>query len=231
MNFKDKHFLFDIDGVLCTPQKPISSQMENILQRLDKHLRMIYRKRVYMVTGNSHTKAVDLVGPYYPIFSNNGDVLRNEYGKVVWEAKDQPLPPDLGIFLLNQARNMAVGNNCIEWRSPSFVNFCPVGRFATYKQREEHDTSWRDEFIKRIKSRYNVQAVKGGQVSVDIYTTGADKSRAANMLKDYVFFGDKMDPDGNDYPIKILDEKKCLTVESPSHTLRLLEEIFKDGKI
>ena len=51
----------------------------------------------------------------------------------------------------------------------------------------------------------NIDVSIGGEISIDIYPKGKDKSQAVNTIRQLhglpiVFMGDKMGPNGNDYP-------------------------------
>lgn len=211
-----KALLLDIDGVVCEPQQPISEKMLRFLRGY---------KSVYMVTGNTYTKAVDLVGSW-PIFCNNADELRSG-GLLIWKDEISPALP-----YIPPIRGM---NNCMDWRSPRFVNVCPIGRYASKKARDESDNSWREDYIKEIKGRYHgIEAVIGGQVSVDVYSRGADKSRAGKWLNDigydFIFIGDKTDPGGNDYPLVKYcydhPQNKWFKSTGPEHTMEIIRGLL-----
>lgn len=226
-----KHaFLFDIDGVLCEPQQPAPWELLNHIDMMNSF--------VFLVTGNSFTKSKDLLDPKFRpngIFCNMADEMRDHAGNLVWQDTETPPLPDMQWFLC-QYDEADVFNNSIEWRSPRFVNFCPRGRYATKEQRDIYMTAfpqWRERFIREFEKEFpGVEAVIGGQVSVDIYSKGADKSRAGKWLNDngytFTFIGDKTAPGGNDYPLaeycRLHPENKCLTSTGPKHTLELIDE-------
>lgn len=220
--------LLDIDGVVCNPQEPASQAMRAAL------IDASFGHDIYFVTGNTFTRSVDLIGwhGFSGMFCNNGDELRDRFGYCVWkDTESKPLP------FIDFTMHTGYANNHIEWRSPRFVNYCKVGRFATREMRWMHDASWRDRFIADLLKDYpDIEAVKGGEVSVDIYTKGADKARAAKYLNEcnqsFVFIGDKTSIGGNDYPIiKYCEENpqiknKCFTSNGPNNTLELLQQIL-----
>lgn len=224
-------YLFDIDGVLNEPQKPVPLCMQTRLQSIARH------RPVYFVTGNTYTKAVDLINGhiamYSGIFCNNADELRSMRGKLIWEDKDTDPLPEMQAFL--NVNLYEKSNNSFEWRTPRMVNVSKIGRFASQKTRDMHDASWRSEYISRIKKAFPlVEAVAGGAVSVDIYSKGADKSRACRYInsggKTFAFIGDKTDEGGNDFCVKrYCDEHKenlCLTSSGVEHTMYLLDKII-----
>lgn len=214
--------LLDIDGVLTENQQPISDKVRSILGCI--------QMPVYFVTGNNFTKSIDILGwhSFSGIFCNNGDELRDRYGYLEWvDNFTKPLPK------LNLENHT---NNCIEWRSPRMVNYSKIGRYATPEERLDHDASWRDEFIAGILAAHkDIEAVKGGSVSVDIYSKGADKSRAAKYIngcnRKFIFIGDKTNPGGNDYPIveycSTHKENIALTTTGVHNTIELIEKIKK----
>ena len=75
----------------------------------------------------------------------------------------------------------------------------------------------------------DITATVGGETGIDIYRKGADKSQ---ILVDFdppddtiYFFGDRMEPGGNDYPLaKALDFKNCFQPHSWEETWELLQD-------
>jgi hypothetical protein len=90
------------------------------------------------------------------------------------------------------------------------VNFSIVGRNATLGERKLY-VEWDQENQERAKIavKFNhtfpeLEARVGGETGIDIYPKGNDKSQ---ILKDFsnddkiYFYGDRMEPGGNDYPL------------------------------
>lgn len=225
--------LLDIDGTLNEAQQPLTFCMQKKLQQLARH------KIVYFVTGNSYTKSVDIlngpIGMYAGVFCLNADELRTMRGKVIWEDSDTPPLPDITQQWINYITGHSQKNNCIDWRSPRFVNFSKVGRYATKEERDEHDASWREKFIEDMCCKDTVECSIGGKVSVDIYSKGADKARAARWVnstgRKFIFIGDKTDAGGNDYAVKKYcednSENICLTTTGPIHTMDYINKILR----
>jgi len=137
----NKVFLLDIDGTLNKSQEPLSDEMQRLLQRLTRYF------QVYFVTGNHYIKTVDIINGsmahFSGVFCNNADELRTMRGKLMWSDKETPPLP-----YMPQLQGIDFpANNCIEWRSPRFVNVSRIGRFATQEERANHDASWRDYFM------------------------------------------------------------------------------------
>ena len=112
--------------------------------------------------------------------------------------------------------------NHIEIRT-GLVNFSVIGRNCTREQREEYYL-WdqkhqeRSEICKRLKELLpDLTFEIGGQISIDIFPNGHDKSQILSYIKQpVIFFGDRMEPGGNDYALaqSILDQKlgRCYNV-------------------
>jgi phosphomannomutase len=102
------------------------------------------------------------------------------------------------------------------------VNFTTVGRSSSQKERDDY-CDWDKEnnerlgIVKRLEKKFQKLEFKiGGQISIDIFPKGKDKSHALRYLeksklinaKDMVYFGDKYSEEGNDYAAKIFLERK-----------------------
>ena len=65
----------------------------------------------------------------------------------------------------------------------------------------------RESIVEFIETNYpEVEAKIGGEISIDIFPKGKDKSQASKWVRDnvggdIVFFGDQCGPNGNDYAI------------------------------
>jgi len=98
------------------------------------------------------------------------------------------------------------------------LNFSVVGRDCTQEQREDYfkwdkQTNERKNISNDIKSTWTkLDAVIGGQISIDIYPKGNDKSQVLNIIEqerlvppsEYIFIGDGIENGGNDYPLALL---------------------------
>ena len=123
------------------------------------------------------------------------------------------------------------------------VNFSVVGRDCTQEQREDY-FKWdkamgeRNIMCMEIKGTYpGVDAVVGGQISIDIYPKGNDKSQILDIIKqdrlvepnEYIFIGDRTSEGGNDYPLAKLMEKtdNCSYYQTDGweQTQKILEEL------
>ena len=74
----------------------------------------------------------------------------------------------------------------------------------------------------------HLEASIGGQISIDIYPKGKNKSQILDDVKgDITFFGDRCEFGGNDYPIveKIKDFETIHSVKNWEETYKILKKI------
>ena len=205
-------FLFDIDGTLTPPRQPMEQNFASCF------LQWASQNIVYLVTGSDIDKVKEQVSEEIrhacdgvfccsanQLYCKDELIYTNEFEPSV------PLLLDLGHFLDLSSYNIRTGNH-IE-RRPGVINFSIVGRNANLKQRKQYhnydeECGERHKIVDFINSEYEeLEASIGGQISVDVYRRGCNKSQAitwlnANHKNFYViFFGDQINPVGNDYPI------------------------------
>ncbi|KAF7635754.1 Phosphomannomutase [Meloidogyne graminicola] len=102
----------------------------------------------------------------------------------------------------------------IEYRN-GMINVCPCGRSCTQEERMsfveyENKVPIRQTFVQALEQRfpiadYSLKFSIGGQISIDIFPIGWDKTYCLRYLEPKYeaihFFGDKTMPGGNDYEI------------------------------
>jgi len=180
-------------------------------------LEFCYDNEVYLVTGSDYPKTVEQLGVS---IVENVNRCYNCNGNDAWEAgvnirtNEWDLPEDahewLSVQLTESTYRTRTGLH-FEHR-PGLVNFSIVGRNADKEQRAEyvvHDEHTSERIW--IADKFNLifpdlQATVGGETGIDIAPLGADK---AQIIEDFdvddklYFFGDRMDPDGNDYTLSL----------------------------
>jgi len=128
----------------------------------------------------------------------------------------------------------------------SMLNWCPIGRSASKEERE----AWvaydkihqiRKYIIEEIKNRLpdiseQLTFSIGGQISIDIFPKGWDKTYVVNHLSNYeeiIFVGDKCNPGGNDHAIYALLKDgigtQSYSVESPEDTIKVIRQNILGG--
>ena len=237
-------FVFDIDGTL-TPAR------QKMTEGFTSFFRYFCQKNlVYLVTGSDYSKVLeqvpsDILSLTRGVFTCSGNQYW-ENGSLVSEKEFNP-PEKLLSFLGEKVKysgyHTKTGNH-IEVR-PGMVNFSTVGRNCTQEQREDYyywdrETGERKFLKERLGYMFpELDCVIGGQISVDIYPNGCDKSQAILYIKEkhdntpITFFGDRLMPGGNDFPVySALNKENCrpldiaMPVDSWRETMRILLEVY-----
>ena len=210
----DKVFIFDVDGTLTPSRLPMTQDFTIFFSLWSMN------NPFYLVTGSDLKKTKEQV-PWYilerakavftccgnEMWKNNEQIYRNEF---------KP-SQDLIDFLWDKVNNsmypIRIGNH-IEDRE-TMVNFSVVGRDCSQEQREEYyiwdkTSHERKKIAKQIKEQWNeLDAVIGGEISIDIYPKGKDKSQVLNIIEQerlsktdkYIFIGDGINNKGNDWAL------------------------------
>jgi len=129
----------------------------------------------------------------------------------------------------------------IEFRS-GMINVCPIGRNCNQEERIEfynydNEHGIRKQLVEVLKKKFpqfNLTYSIGGQISIDVFPKGWDKTYCLRHVqeknfKEIHFFGDKTDEGGNDHEIYNHPEVKGHKVTSPEDTLRQLKELFPEN--
>ena len=232
-------FIFDVDGTLTPSRQKINEDFKRWF------LEFTYSNYVYLVTGSDYPKTVEQLGK---TICENVELVYNCSGSDVWQggknifSTDWTLPEDAHEWLSEQlAESKFFKKTGLHFEHrPGMLNFSVVGRNATledrfmYKEWDEHKNErvW-------IADKFNLlfpdlEARVGGETGIDIAPKGSDKSQ---IVKDFDphndilhFFGDRMDKDGNDYPLKkvIIDNDlgHCYNIKDYKETWKILKDEF-----
>tara|TARA_R100000664_G_C2748096_1_gene135555 strand:+ start:141 stop:851 length:711 start_codon:yes stop_codon:yes gene_type:complete len=232
---KNMNYLFDVDGTLTPSRLPIDKKFEKFF------LDWMKNKNVYLVTGSDKDKTIEQVGE--KIWTNVTRAYQScgnavyENGKLI-EQKDFFLNIELKKLLLEFVKWSHCPrqfDNHIEERI-GLINFSSIGRTCPQEARDEYyewDTKSkeRDSFCKIIEERFpNIEASVGGQISIDIHPRGKNKAQVLDEIEgEIVFFGDKCEPGGNDYPIverlfPLIDEHIIHNVKDWKETYKILKQ-------
>lgn len=127
----------------------------------------------------------------------------------------------------------------IEYRA-GMINVSPIGRNCSYDERLAFDRLDRERGIRKklvqdLKEAFpsfGLQYSIGGQISIDIFPQGWDKTYCLNHLSpdegftEIHFFGDKTQEGGNDYELFMHPSVKGHAVTNPQDTAQQLGQIF-----
>jgi len=247
----NKIYIFDIDGTLTPSRQKMTEEFAKFFDEWSS------KNKYYLVTGSDLDKTkeqlpiayVDRTEAIFPCCGN--EMWKGD--KQVYRKEFKP-PQNLLTYLGEQLRfsdyPIRAGNH-IEDRG-TLLNFSIVGRDCSLQQRKdyyEYDklTNERKTIAKYIRDTWkDIDAVIGGQISIDIYPIGNDKSQIMKHITDniirevhpdiynvdteFIFIGDGIDNKGNDYPLAELMNTKenCSSyhTEGPEHTKQILESLI-----
>jgi len=204
-------------------------------------------KNVYLVSGSDLQKIQEQVpskvlNKCKGIFSCMGNELWQEdkNNNLNWVYKNKlTLPQEIKSWLDQKIKDSKFENRPSTRKPPHFefragmVNFSVVGRGASTALRQYYydwDEGQREretiakEFNELFKESHNLEALVGGQISLDIQQVGKDKGQVLDHLdfEKYIFFGDRCFEGGNDYSISVKVDEVC-QVTDYKHTRKLLE--------
>jgi phosphomannomutase len=245
-------YIFDMDGTLTPSRREMTPDFEEFYSTWAKH------HTFFLVSGSNLEKIKEQVPQYIldlseGVFTCGGNQLWLD-GKLSYNHEFKP-EEDLINFLKEKLSNspypVRAGNH-IEDRG-SMLNFSIVGRDCSLEERLEYfkydvQSNERSIISDEIIDKWNnLDAVIGGQISIDITPKGMNKSQVLSEVKKfysddrYIFIGDRTMEGGNDYPLaKIMHEQKNCTVfqaGAPSaedgykDTQFILEKLDRDEEI
>ena len=240
---KERVFVFDVDGTLTPARQTIDPAFEEwFFAFCQKH-------DVYLVSGSDRKKTLEQISQRIydaclGVYQCNG----NEHWYQNRRVKTNPWKPqyELQHFLNNRLQHSKYPIKTdvhIENRT-GMINFSTVGRAATQQQRAAY-FEWdkkhkeREAIVKELLRKFkDMNASIGGEISIDIYPKGADKSQVAKELKEHyseiLFYGDRLDFGGNDFSIATLIDLaklgKATQVKNWEETWELLKEVDNETR-
>ena len=244
LNLKQKKVIIaDVDDTICESCQVISSEMAEQISRMTK--------QGYEFAFISGTKNEDLrnmissqlkekhhllatTGTNYSVVE--GDAMENIY--------NHSFNPEEKEEIITALKKLIADYNILSLTSEkdqlqdreSQITLSAIGRHAPSELKASYDPDGtkRKQWIAFLKNhldenKYDLKI--GGTTSIDVTRKGLDKEWGIRTFAQYrnipldsiLFFGDKICPDGNDFPAaKIVD---CIPVKSPKETLQQLRAI------
>ena len=206
-------YIFDVDGTLTPSRDEINKDF------LKWFLEFVKWHPVYLVTGSDRTKTEEQIGEELfakvnCVYNCSGNT-KHKKGVCVFNTKDLKLEDKPQKFLERKLRNSDFDiKTGLHFDSrPGLLNFSIVGRNASKTERKKYvkyDTSTNErelisnKFNKLFSKKFDIVSQVAGETGLDIIKIGTDK---AQILKDFtfqdelIFFGDNIQPGGNDYGI------------------------------
>ena len=236
-------FLFDVDGTLSESRCQAPSKILKMLGELKKKVNVAF------VGGSDLAKQKEQIGDdllelFTYGFPENGLqfykgselVDSQSFIKFLGEEKFKQL---VNCFLrkLSEIDCPVKRGVFIETRN-SMINVCPVGRSCTREERLEFfnfdkENKVREKLVADVKEfveSMNVTCSIGGQISIDVFPKGWDKTYCLNHIKEetVIFFGDMTHEGGNDYEIFKHPKTKGITVKGPEDTIKQVNKMLKE---
>ena len=247
----NKVYIFDCDGTLTPSRQEMTEKFLDFFDGWSE------KNKFYLVTGSDISKMEEQIPDIIMektagIFCCGGNqqwrfdphIVNYPFEKVY--SRDFAPHKALIDYLHQQLKDSSYKGRYgthIENRG-SMINFSVVGRDCTLDQRYDYY-----EWDRMSKERENIcftinhmwpqlEAVCGGQISIDIAPRGWNKSQVLDVIVDensalfsdpveYIFIGDKTLPGGNDYPLaKVMEETqgcKVFQTEGPDQTMEILQ--------
>tara|TARA_R100001163_G_C5004974_1_gene152824 strand:- start:73 stop:819 length:747 start_codon:yes stop_codon:yes gene_type:complete len=246
----NKIFIFDVDGTLTPSRQRMTEEFARFFDKWSS------KNTYYLVTGSDLEKIQEQVPLAY---LERADGLFTCCGNQLWtEGPTQQWPTDWKLKYENKFKPSddlikyledTLDNNDYPVKSGqhiedrgSMVNFSIVGRKCTLQERKnyfEYDklTGEREGIAKYIRDTWeDLDAVIGGQISIDIYPKGSDKSQILKHIEktypkgEIIFIGDGIENGGNDYPLAHLmdDITDCSWFQTDGwkQTQKILENLI-----
>jgi phosphomannomutase len=206
------NFLFDVDGTLTPPRGMMLKEFRSFFGNWVNAQKGIGNS-IFLVTGSDKKKTVQQIGlPLYRLvdgcYQNCGNQLYKRNSLVKQSPWNTPLILTIDIMdLVYESQWCGRAANNIEDRV-GMINISTVGREADNELRKEYFT-WdtqngeRKRIVKTLSTKYpELEFSIGGEISIDIYPKGKDKSQIlSDMSGETIFFGDSCHKNGNDYRI------------------------------
>ncbi|KAI6175509.1 Phosphomannomutase [Aphelenchoides bicaudatus] len=127
----------------------------------------------------------------------------------------------------------------IEYRK-GMLNVSPIGRSCSQQERDafvilDSEQKIREKFVQELRQRFSSYGLTfsiGGQISIDAFPTGWDKTYCLKYLTanfDQIhFFGDKTQPGGNDHEIFSHEATIGHTVTNPEDTKEQVAKLLTE---
>lgn len=241
----DTLVLFDVDGTLSPSRKTASPEMLKLLRDLKKKVVIGY------VGGSDLAKQMEQLGEdaaktlFDFGFSENGATAFRKGELICQESFIGFLGEERYKQLINWTLRYIADldipvkrGTFIELRN-GMVNVSPIGRNCSYPERLEfakldETAKIRSTMVAAYQKefgKYGLQFSIGGQISIDVFPKGWDKTYclrhiAAEGFKEIHFFGDKTEEGGNDYEIYHHHSVHGHTVKSPEDTATQIRQLF-----
>ena len=206
-----RKYIFDIDGTLTPSRGLINTNFKRYM------LAFMGNNYVYFVTGSDKPKTVEQIGT--EIYNRAVKVYQCS-GNDVWQQDNNlstnnfELPEEAEKFLtvrLNDSPFKPKTGMHFDFR-PGLLNFSILGRNASLQERAMYklfnsEDDERDYIARDFNKLFpGYTATVAGEIGIDISPEGMDKAQIIHDFSAHeqlYFFGDAMEPGGNDYSLSL----------------------------
>lgn len=245
-----KVLAFDLDDTLAVTKSPISDQMSEVLSEILNHFEVCiisggrFEQFKTQVIDRLHVSSHQLnrlhlmptCGTRYYRYSELDEEWQIQYAEDLTEEQKQKIQDvleasakDLGLWEATPAGDI------IEDRG-SQITFSALGQKATPEDKYAWDPKGDKKLALRdlaAESLPGLEVRAGGSTSIDVTREGIDKAYGMQKLidaidvnkEDVLFFGDRLQEGGNDYPVKAMGVDS-LEVSEWEDTVARLETIL-----
>jgi phosphomannomutase len=239
-----KAIIADIDDTICLSTMPVSEAMAREIDRIASTGRLfafISGSTVDQLSGQldaALTQPHHLLGAtgthYVKVHYRDGKPVREEVHREGFSEEERRdiLGAVEALITKFDVRPLTTKQDQLQDRG-SQITLSAVGRHAPENAKRAYDPdgmrrkAWLEFLKERLGDRFSYRI--GGTTSVDITRKGIDKAWGIRRFLEHnrlspheaLFFGDKLGPDGNDFPaLSVVD---CIEVRDPEHTLEILK--------
>ncbi|VDO28362.1 unnamed protein product [Onchocerca flexuosa] len=227
--------LFDVDGTLTLPRQKMDRAMSDFMMEVHKTIPLA------VVSGSDLSKVVEQLGENLEDVLSRFDYLFSENG-LVSISKETTFPAQSIKHRLGETRLKKLINFTLrefaEIDLPGMLNLSPIGRSCTQEERlqfaaydKEHGVL--QKFVKKLEDftkGWDLNICIGGQISVDVFPYGWDKTYCLQFLNNFHtvhFFGDRTTPEGNDYHLFTDPRTTGYTVKDPEDTMKQVRKLLE----
>ncbi|MDO5494268.1 MAG: HAD-IIB family hydrolase [bacterium] len=239
---------FDLDDTLAPSKSQIPAEVADAL------LRLLEVAEVCIISGGQWSQFRDQVIDHLDadtyqlrrlhLMPTCGTRYIRHDGEKWSQVYSQPLSPEerehVKHHMEDEARELGLWEEetwgeVIEDRGTQ-ITFSALGQKAPLEAKRAWDPSGekRAALVRTLEPLLpELEVRSGGSTSVDVTRKGIDKAygmlrlgeQTGIPLDQMVFVGDRLDPDGNDYPVKHLG-LKCVETSGPEQTAGIIEDLI-----
>lgn len=238
--------LFDVDGTLSPSRLPASPETLALLKQAKRHCVIGYVGGSDLAKQKEQLGEAAIDGLFDFGFSENG-ATAFRLGRLIAEESfigflGEEKYKTLVNFILNYLSTVDIPvkrGTFVEFRN-GMVNVSPIGRSCSQAEREQFASldaqrGIRRQMVEALKSRFSDFGLSfsiGGQISIDIFPTGWDKTLCLKHLPgegftEIHFFGDRTEVGGNDHEIFNHPAVTGHFVQGPADTIAQVKSLLE----